>query len=243
MEKIKYYHGSEDSLDKDVVIVFDKIPTFKERQELCKNKKIEDKNIIVIKDGIVVDCHKGTPDELNNAIYDTYKLHKQEYPLLITRKVERDILIKYVRVIRCILSHCSRTIYRTNVKKALSSHSLQERIKTLEMIDLTKIDDFGKHGSKQDVYKILAFQLGQAIGLNEGIELYTKSCISLIYDDLRPFIYRVENSSPKVLNTYISRFCAILKDLEVIERGNYLYFPKFDKEIDLVKEQYKKDLI
>lgn len=36
-------------------------------------------------------CYKGTPDELNNALLETYSLHKQEYPLLITRKVTHNI--------------------------------------------------------------------------------------------------------------------------------------------------------
>lgn len=35
-------------------------------------------NLVVVNDGILVDCFKGTVDELNNAILYTYGLHKQE---------------------------------------------------------------------------------------------------------------------------------------------------------------------
>jgi hypothetical protein len=82
MEKIKYIHGSGDSLDIDVFYVFDKKPTYQECHIFCSNTD-ENRNIIVIDNGYVTDCFKGTIDEVQNSLIDTYGLHEQEYPLLI----------------------------------------------------------------------------------------------------------------------------------------------------------------
>jgi len=93
---IKYIHGSEDSIDLDVHYVFDKLPEFKYCQEFCSSKQ-ENRNIIIVENGVVTQCFKGTTDEVNNGLYHTYNLHKQEYPLLINQTLKRDILMKDLR--------------------------------------------------------------------------------------------------------------------------------------------------
>lgn len=234
---IRYFHGSKDSLDNDVYYVFDSLPSFRDCQEFCSSKE-ENRNIITIKDGIVDTCFKGTVDEINNGLIYTYPLHNQEYELLITRFVERDLLIKSIRVLRCLLSHCSRTEYRNIVKRALNSSSWNERLKILENIDFNTIEDFGKSGSKQDVLKVLAFQLGQIIGLYNNIELYTKGDIAKQYFELNDFLYRKNDTNINILVKYIKQFIYIINNYNVGEYNNICYFNDFDKRLDLRTEKY-----
>ena len=70
-----------------MVYVFDEIPSFEECQAFCRSDPEENRNIIVVKDGIVEYCFKGNEDEVNNALLATYSLHEQAYPLLIHRTV------------------------------------------------------------------------------------------------------------------------------------------------------------
>ena len=72
---IRYIHGSADSTDRDVVYVFEQMPPFQECQLFCNGDPEENRNIIVVEDGIVTRCFKGNPDEVNNAVRTTYPLH------------------------------------------------------------------------------------------------------------------------------------------------------------------------
>ena len=237
---IRYIHGSEDSLDLDVYYVFDKLPEFSECRRFCSENKDENRNIIVIKDGIVTDCFIGTIDEINNGLIDTYPLHKQEYPLLIERRVERDILIKFIRAIRGILSLISRTEYRTEIKASLNAN-WEERLRCLRNIDFTTID-FGELDKQYDgthIKKVIAFQIGQTLGLFDGVELYTKSSIAKQYPELRAFLYR-EESDIFIINKYITLLVEKLEKIEtrkVSERevlfveSNRVFDLKHEKEL------------
>ena len=85
----KYIHGSEDSIDTDVCYVFDRMPDAGECKRFCDSTRAENRNIICIENGTVSGCYKGIPDELNNALIETYGLHEQEYPLLISLMYNR----------------------------------------------------------------------------------------------------------------------------------------------------------
>ena len=236
---IRYVHGSEDSLDLDVYYVFDKLPSFKECQDFCSNKE-ENRNIIVIKDGIVTDCFKGTVDEINNGLLQTYHLHPQEFDNIVERKLERDVLLKIIRVVRCLLSHCSRTQYRTDVKKTLKSNSWKERLDTLSNIKFSNINDFGKSGTKKNIYKVIAFQIGQGLGLLEGEEYYTKSSIALKYKDLKPFLYREDDVNLTIIDKYINLFLNSISKIEYNDLNDYVLFKTYNKKFNLRKEEYLK---
>ena len=108
----RYIHGSGDSTDTDVVYVVDALPDKAECKRFCSESPVENRNLITIKDDVVSEVYKGTADEVNNALLATYSLHEQSYPLLVTRAVERIVPLKYVRGIRIILSHLTRSQYR-----------------------------------------------------------------------------------------------------------------------------------
>lgn len=233
----RYIHGSEDSLDVDVLYVFEEMPSFLECQKFCSNKD-ENRNIIVINNGFVTDCFKGTIDELNNGLYVTYKLHEQKYENPIKTTMERDVLIKIVRVVRCLLSHCSRTQYRNEVKAALKSSNWKDKLKTLENIDFSSIESYGKNGSKEDILKIFAFQIGQVLGLIYDIELYSKSSIAKTYPKLEKYLYRQKDADVNDLYIEIKSLLYALSALETTEQDGITHFIDFDKKIDLVKEKY-----
>ena len=188
----RYIHGSEDSTDLDVIYVVDELPSLQECKTFCSDKE-ENRNLITVENGIVTSVYKGTPDEVNNALLDTYKLHEQEYPLLVERKVERDVHIKAIRAVRCILSHLSRSMFRPEIKNALRG-SWSVRIETLQMIydhfDEIDFDSLQNNMSGDDVKKLIAFQIGQVLALTDFVELYTKSEIASYFTDLKPYLYR-----------------------------------------------------
>lgn len=205
---IKFIHGSEDSTDIDVLYVFDKLPeTIQECKDFCSADPSENRNIIVIKDGIVVDCLKGTPDEVNNSLLRTYSLHEQQYPLPITREVKRDVTIKVIRAIRIILSHLSRSQERKKVKHALAN-GFKERIEILKNLGLSTIDYkmLEPKTNREEVLKTIAFQLGQTMALIYGIELYTKSEVAHCYPFLKQYLYRQKNSHLKEIEEFKKRF-------------------------------------
>lgn len=232
---IRYIHGSEDSIDIDVYYVFNELPDFRFCQQFCSNKE-ENRNIITIKDGIVNNCFKGTMDEVNNGLYHTYHLHKQKYPLLINRLLERDIVIKDVRVLRGIISYLSRTQYRVIIKEALKS-GWSKRIDILESINWNNIEVFNKTFDKINVYKVFAFQLGQSLGLYEGIELYTKKDISNKYPKLKKYLYR-EVAKFNDLLYYLNLFIEQIKLYKVIENNSIVTFCDHNKTINLKTEKY-----
>lgn len=213
---IRYIHGSADSTDLDTVYVFDEMPSFLQCQHFCQSKTSENKNIIVIRDGIVADCFKGLPDEVNNALYTTYPLHIQEYPLLVNRLVLRDVFLKDIAATRKLLSSLTRTNLRPVVKAALRG-SWQIRLSALCSLDLSAVRfEQSDDGLPTELRKLFAFQLGQSIGLHQGRELYTKADISAEFPNLRPYLYR-EDAPIENLQAALSEYCDILETEKTID--------------------------
>ena len=234
MEKIRYIHGSGDSLDVDVFYVFDKKPTYQECHIFCSNTD-ENRNIIVIENGYVIDCFKGTIDEVQNSLIDTYGLHEQEYPLLISEKVQRNIILKTIRVVRCFLSHFSRTKYRDIVKKALKSHIWKEKINTIEKLDLNIID-FSKNDIVE-IHKVFAFQLAQIMGLYENVEIYTKSDASIKYPKLKKYLYREKDADMSDLIDMFDIFIQYCKSINVEQYETFVNFVDYNIKIDIKNEK------
>ena len=51
-------HGSEDSLDLDVVYVVPVMPAVRDCHAFCADDPDENRNLVVLRDGVVVDCFK-----------------------------------------------------------------------------------------------------------------------------------------------------------------------------------------
>ena len=222
----KYIHGSEDSTDLDVIYVVDELPPLQECKVFCSDK-IENRNIITIEDGIVTSVYKGTTDEVNNSLLRTYNLHKQEYPLLVTRLVQRDVHIKAIRAVRGILSHLSRSMFRPEIKNALRG-SWSVRIETLQMIydhfDEIDFDHLQNNMSGDDVKKLIAFQIGQVLALIDDVELYTKSEIADYFTDLKSYLYR-NSTDNENLKEYLFLF------IHCLTKNNMFYYTENGTEV------------
>ena len=230
----KYVHGSEDSLDTDVLYVVDQLPSFQECQQLCANKE-ENVNLVVIENGIVVDCFKGAPDEVNNGLYYTYRLHPQAYPLSVNRVVERDMMMKHIRATRGILSILSRTKYRDQIKNALR-HGWTSRLDVLRAIVLDQSILPLKHKidyDDRDLLKVITFQIGQGMGLLDGKELYTKRSIAKAYPKLAAYVDR-RTMDLTDLNDMLHEYVERLTQLHIEEDGTLL---KYENKIYDVKNE------
>ena len=98
--------GSSDSRDADAAYVFASMPSNQDCKEFCDGK-VENRNIVVVEDGVVRRCYKGLPDEVNNSIYSTYPLHDQSEANPVESPIKRIVPLKVVRATRIILSLAS----------------------------------------------------------------------------------------------------------------------------------------
>lgn len=199
--------GSASSVDCDVVVFVERLPTLEEgkaqratlapelQRQLQTPKKIN-LNFAFLDGGVIVQTLKGLPDETNNAVWATYSLHRQVHPLTIAHPVPRDRLAKFDRTARIMLSLLTRTEQREAIKQALRG-DLEDKCAMLQQVDLAQPVDFGKNGPAEDAYKTIAFQLGQAVALARGEELYTKEELLRPFPFLEPFLYRQPLSSSR----------------------------------------------
>ena len=194
--------GSETSTDLDVCFFVDHLGSIEENKQALKvfNRQIinagkpVNSNLAIINNGIVSHCFKGSIDELNNALFYTYHLHRQAHPLMIKQVVKRDIDKKIERCLRAIVARFSRTAIRQQVKAALKQ-GIREKATLLTQTDMATFQGFGRNGPKTEVLKTIAFQCGQTMGLFDNKELYTKTTIALTYPALEPYLQRQDHHS------------------------------------------------
>lgn len=219
MERFQIF-GSENSLDYDVMVFVDEIPEIIDQSHtLCKmydtelSKILTDKplncNLAIVEDGYIVKVFKGTPDEVNNALFYTYDFHTQYHSLVVKEPIVREYDMKILRAYRNILSFFSRSHLRAVIKPALRG-DLRDKIPVMKMIDFEVMKDFpGKKESIKDIYKVISFQFGQLFSLVDGFEKdsYTKNGLIQNYPDLAPMLRREELSDRdyKTLNIYLDR--------------------------------------
>ncbi|MDI9312227.1 MAG: hypothetical protein QM535_18605 [Limnohabitans sp.] len=222
MKPLKYqFFGSLDSQDLDVVFFVDSMPeTIQQKLNLSKEyseilqdefiSKTINANLAVLENGVIKQVYKGTADELNNALYHTYSFHKQDFENQIQRLLPRDIDLKFLRSSRMILSFLSKTKYRASIKDALRNN-LHHKIQVLKEIDLATITDFGKTQNAIDIFKSIAFQIGQSVALHNGDEYYTKSQIAESFPELRSYLAREINSDLSKLQFWLVKYIKILE--------------------------------
>ena len=205
--------GSANSLDLDVCFFVDILSTIAENKlilsgyESILQTKVTKKvngNLAIVKNGILVECYKGTIDELNNALYYTWCLHEQLISNQVFSPVERNLNLKILRCSRTIISYFTRTYLRADAKHALQS-SLNQRIVFLSKLKLSDFSAFGKHGTRIEIYKSIAFQLGQTIALLNSKELYTKEGIIIECPSLKKYLNR-EYDTCDALQTHLDFF-------------------------------------
>lgn len=226
ISKLLIRHGSKDSIDEDYFLIVNGSGQLPNKELMALKKSVDDFyrkqnfdiTIIDINEfGIVTFAFSGTPDEVNNGIFRTFSLHEQpfvsENPVKML--VDRHIELKWARVIRGILTHCSRTQFRDIVKSAIKSSDIFTKMSALNGISFDEISPNDLKISIEDFYKFIAFQVVQYLGLQKKVEIYTKQeaiefiasgkCFSPIFS--APFgIKQIENSAIKMINREIKNF-------------------------------------
>lgn len=205
-----FLFGSADSRDYDILVIVDKLGAIAENKKICLDLEQEltvtypDKpvniNLASASDGRLTGVFKGTVDEVNNSLLDTYHYHPQKFALPVTERYARDVGWKNLRVLRILLSFLSRSPHRVAVKAALAGPSTA-RHKLLSELDIGAVTDLGqKNITLLDFRKMAAFQIGQALALASGVELYTKADIAKRYPALGPALRREESESVAIEN-------------------------------------------
>lgn len=89
----------------------------------------------------------------------------------------------------------------------------------LQSTDLRQLKWTVSDDDQTDRIKSLAFQLGQAVTLNDGVELYTKKDLADYMPELRPYLYR-ENCTLDDLEDVKNRFIRIISEKGFEDCGN-----------------------
>ena len=255
MNNYKYwFFGSIDSTDTDVLLLVDNIPNDKND---CINlvKKIKKElntdwniNLITFEESTKLITNtiasKGTIDNIQNSLYYTYNLHKQDFPNIVEFPVKRNKLLNIYRCFRTVLTYLTRTQYRTDIKPILKyCHNFDSKIEALRKINFNTIDSFGaKYSKDTDIWKTITFYFIQSLCLLNDIEVYTKDSAKtmLVYyklDLLKDLIDRKEIliEHKDLLNTLKEMYLQQIDKLKFISNGNTLYMN--DEKIDMFLEK------
>lgn len=230
-------YGSKDSLDLNTMIYVDSIPDRETAIKMCEEfeeelsitfsvlqypKKNVKVNLGVIDFGKLVDVLYGFPEEIHNALHETYKYHyhgknKQAYLLPIKEKVKFSIGKKISHSIESILDHLKESNFEQDIIKL---DDIKSKIIFLRNLNLNQEIEFNteqslfKFNYKDDPYKELlnciAVKCGQIILMNSnmGSEIYTKGEISENLPELKQFMDRYEGNLDE-LNSIKNEFIDI----------------------------------
>ncbi|RKR11674.1 hypothetical protein C8C83_3414 [Flavobacterium sp. 90] len=247
-----YIYGSDDSTDQDVIIIVPK-KDMPETQEDRKNKVfflLKEYNLkwnatlAVIENGKIIDTifTKSWIDSINNAVLETYSLHQQEYDLLITERQIRNKTLAIYKAVRTVLTMLTRTEYRTQIRPIIKGiHDFNLKLEVLGKIDFLSLSEFHqKNTPDTDIWKIIAFYVGQNIALIENdIEIYTKKNFVSHYNDLSAFIYRksITADDKMILQQYVSHWLKLLQNFGEFKSENGFLTCK-EECIDMLNEKF-----
>jgi hypothetical protein len=184
---VRVVHGSLDSVDVDVVyLTTTRLPSGAEFSAFCKERPEEDVNVALVEGGVVVDCMRGLPSELNNALVANQRPAMAGQPQL--RRVERrsaaekllDTLQRSAAMVRRVAEYREEAIaaLRTNSAAALLRLALRVDWESEEVTP------------DADSVKQVAFMAAQAEALLDGVELYDKAGLAARCPALRDCLAR-----------------------------------------------------
>lgn len=221
-------HGSSDSKDIDIVyLVSDHLPSAKDFSRLCeeeqKRQKNVDLNVALVRNGHVVDCIRGVPSELNNALLRTAPLHpenedeEKKKQLSLLQPVERSVGEKFVCTLQKITIMLRRHArHRDRCIKMLKSNSAHDMWHWLR----DDVDWRQDHEECDlDDVKQVAFMLGQTLSMQQGeSEWYTKKELCEAHPSLTPYLMRHDNITDwSPLQIVSDKVCSLM--LNIWQRG------------------------
>ncbi|MCA6493249.1 MAG: hypothetical protein IM572_11290 [Chitinophagaceae bacterium] len=200
----KYYRfGSADSIDIDILVDHPEATGQEKDKDLISALKKQflqtadwNMNIISIENGVVIKSipSKGSPDGVNNSLFETYRLHEQKFPFPLERKLKRNVDAAIEKCLTAIFTFYKNTrhqeIYEAiprQIKKGQAP--MEERLRVLQQFSFNNqpYDDDAKN---KNAYKSTAFHIGQTISLINGREIYTKADLVYLHPELSPIIKR-----------------------------------------------------
>ncbi|GEM_PF-3304044 len=200
-----FQYGSANSTDIDVIISLTSadMPNTQEERKRFVKKLTKPFNVdwnatlAVFENGTMKDTiyTKAWIDSLNNALFFTYRNHKQFWENPVIKKLKRNKTLAIYKAVRTVLSMLTRTSMRSEIKPILKGiHPFDLKLKKLAQIDFTQFSEFNQtNGNDQDIWKILAFYIGQNFALiDSNAEIYTKQDLVDFSPFLSPFIHRNE---------------------------------------------------
>ncbi|MCL9804465.1 hypothetical protein NAT51_02960 [Flavobacterium amniphilum] len=247
-----YFYGSSDSTDKDVIIVIPKeeMPSTQEERKRFVLSLQQTYNfdwnatLAVIEEGIMVDTiyTKSWIDSLNNALFQTYHLHEQLFPLPIDRLQKRNKTLSVYKAVRTVLTFLTRTDYRKEIKPVLKGiHDFNDKITVIRKIDFMLLDHFNqKNANDSDIWKIIAFYVVQNMALiRDGIEIYTKTDAVAYWPEMHPFIYReaIGDVDKQNIQKRIAEWLAVIEKLGSYRSENGKLYCN-NEVIDMLNEKY-----
>lgn len=204
-------YGSSDGADHDVALIAQRPFGTKEAQLLtplvekllrqqhgqvfgADNKQLNI-NFCVVSGGNVSWCYKGTPDELNNSILIMYGEHgtAQLHPNFITSRMERNVILKILRCLRVLICSVSRSNVRHLIEPVLKNVAFSGRLAAISQLKFEDIKIILRsRDTLENIWKGIAFQMGQTLALVEGDEIFGKRRCAERFPVLESFLYRKE---------------------------------------------------
>lgn len=196
-------------------------------EESLSNKPLNVNFASIGEDRLIYWSFKGTPDECNNSIFLTCDKHEQKDELIISGLKKRDIGAKIIRSTREILATVTRSEFRTKAKVGICSDiDLKNRLEIMAEIiphlkELTYYNDSVPAKPKRKLldirksFKGLAFQMGQILGLINGIEYFDKTDVAEDYPTLKPFLLMKTVSEDSVSDDFKPPFVMYSNEVEV----------------------------
>lgn len=220
----KYYRfGSKDSIDIDVLVNHPEATGQEKDKNIINALKNQfpgiadwNVNIISIENGVVVKSipSKGSPDGVNNSLFETYHLHEQKFPFPLERKLDRNVDAAIEKCLTAIFTFFKRTnqeeFYKSIPKEIKNGEApMKERLAKLSEFDfnLLPYDDDMRN---RNAFKSIAFIIGQTLSLLNGIEIYTKSDLILNHVELTDFILRKQIKSNCIINQKMKQLIELL---------------------------------
>jgi hypothetical protein len=195
---VSFAHGSPNSLDEDRLFLFPGSLincVIGDQMRAILDDGIVDVNLMDLdEDGYVCENHKGQNDEIHNAFQTTYPLHPQRFPLPpnLGPRVQRLVALKYYSGMRRIFIRLTEVeATRSFMKETLRNHHPLVASPAFDKLDFSQILPL----TNIDHAKTFAFQMGQIMGLFDGLDLFTKNDIVQAYPTLEPFIMRRREES------------------------------------------------
>ena len=195
---ISYAHGSPNSLDLDRLYIFPHAlinSVVGDQARAILDDGIIDVNLMDLDDdGYICDNHKGQNDEIHNALTTTYPMHTQIFPLPSNfgGKVQRAVALKWLTAMRRIFIRLTEVeVARDLAKRTLRNHDTSVGPAAFAELNFSEIIP----ATNLDHAKTFAFQMGQTVGLFDGLDLFTKDDIAKAYPVLESFIRRDRETS------------------------------------------------